>query len=179
MRDHDPSTHHRRVTNPERFASLHAIALELLDRLTREFEVARVEAHALDPQLEEFGVRRPSVRLEPPHGAAPLVVVFTSFPGLRVRFGRWGTAAFPVCGCDGCAETADDEAARFEALVRHVVGGRLRERLIEEPGGARFIEWEHWSDDAVVRHRHRLAPDDETSDTAPRYWRPWPRRAAV
>jgi hypothetical protein len=59
-----PLEAYSRVTDPERFGSLHLVAAELLDRLEREFDVERAEGHGLDPELEQ-GIRlaRPSVTL--------------------------------------------------------------------------------------------------------------------
>ena len=43
-----PKEAYSRVTNPERFLPLHAAAMELLDRLEREFAVDRLEGHDAD-----------------------------------------------------------------------------------------------------------------------------------
>jgi hypothetical protein len=179
MSQHPPSPDsYGRVTNPERFAPLHAIAIELLDSLAREFDVERIEQQGLDEELEAAGVQRSSIRLEPRNGAAPIVVVFTRFPGLRVRAGRWATAAFPACGCDACAETLDDEAARFRGLVANVVEGRFREAIVER-SGTTFAEWEQWSNDASSRERHPVDPGDHAFERngLPKAWGAWPRRA--
>ena len=91
-----------RVTNPERFASLHDVAAELLDRLELEFDAERAEGYGLDPELEEgCKLARPSVRLVPrerrcrphrrhflglPRGPRPLrALVLDRFPDLRMR----------------------------------------------------------------------------------------------
>src|ERR1700738_5220398 len=89
-----------RVTSLGRCASLHAVAAELLDRLELEFDAERAEGYGLDPELEEgYKLARPSVTLVPRDvGAAPIVVAFSAFPGVLVRFGRWCTGAFPTCG---------------------------------------------------------------------------------
>ena len=92
-----PLEAYSRVTNPERFASLHDVAAELLDRLEIEFDAERAEGYGLDPELEEgYKLARPSVTLVPRDvGAAPIVVAFSAFPGVLVHFGRWCTGCFP------------------------------------------------------------------------------------
>src|SRR5580704_14390468 len=92
-----PLEAYSRVTNPERFASLHDVAAELLGRLELEFDAERTEGSGLDSELEEgCNQARPSVALVPRDiSAAPIVVTFTAFPGVRVRFGRWCMIAFP------------------------------------------------------------------------------------
>src|SRR6202171_2510794 len=133
-----PLEAYSRVTNPERFASLHVVAGELLDRLQLEFDVVRTEGHGLDPELEEgCKLARPSVTLVPRDvGAAPIVVAFSAFPGLRVRFGRWWTTAFPTCGCDACDETAESETERLKSLVDNLTAGRFREAIRLPANGA-------------------------------------------
>ena len=56
-----PLEAYSRVTNPERFASLHDSAAALLHRLEREFETERREEYGLDPELErDCNLSRPS-----------------------------------------------------------------------------------------------------------------------
>jgi hypothetical protein len=110
-----PLEAYSRVTNPERFASLRDSAAGLLHRLEGEFETERTEAYGLDPEFEhDCNLSRPSVALLPcDSGAAPLIIAFSDFPGLRVRFGRWYAVALPTCGCDACDETAESETERL------------------------------------------------------------------
>jgi hypothetical protein len=126
-----PPEAYSRVTNPKRFAPPHAASEGLLDRLEREFDTERTRGYGLDPELEEgFKLARPSVSLVPRDtGAAPIVVAFSAFPGLRVRFGRWHMVAFPTCGCDACDETAESEIKRLSSLIDNVTAGRYRESL--------------------------------------------------
>ena len=114
-----PEEAYGRVTDPERFAPLHDAALEMIGRLEADFDVQRVEGYGLDEELEsKRGLARPSVRLSPADPeAAPITVVFTDFPGLFVRFGRWKEELFPVCGCDACDETAE---SGIESLIEKV-----------------------------------------------------------
>src|SRR5438270_12338638 len=120
-----PLEAYSRVTNPERFASLHDSAAGLLDDLVREFDTRRRDAYGLDPELEkDCRLSRTSVALLP-HDieAASLTIAFSAFPGLRVRFGRWYVVAFPTCGCDACDETAEsetDDTVPFSGFVSEV-----------------------------------------------------------
>ena len=61
--------------------------------------------------------------------AAPLIIAFSDFPGLRVHFGRWYVVAFPTCGCDACDETAESETERLGSLVDNMTAGRFREAI--------------------------------------------------
>jgi hypothetical protein len=144
--DGPPREAYSRVTNPERFRPLHDFALALLAQLHASFDVDRVEGHGLDSELEVGDLARPSVMLVPRDSkAAPLAVTFTTFPGLKVRAGRWFTAAFPGCGCDACDETATDETIRLAELIDDVVAGRFREGIAIPPVGDGWQEWELWS----------------------------------
>jgi hypothetical protein len=178
-----PLEAYSRVTNPERFACLRDSAAEWLDRLEREFETKRREAYGLDPELEhDCNLSRPSVALLPRDmGAAPLIIAFSDFPGLRVRFGRWYIVAFPTCGCDACDETAETEAERLGLLIEDMTAGRFREVIRVRADGTAWKESEFWSTDGrcaeelcldQTRTRKLLDEGDRLSYE----WAPWPRR---
>ena len=83
-----PDEAYSRVTNPERFQPLHDAATELLDRLEREFAVERVEGLDADDERGRESLARHPIKLVPQDPqAAPIVVAFTEFPGLQLRFG--------------------------------------------------------------------------------------------
>ena len=125
-----PKEAYSRVTNPERFLPLHGAATELLDRLEREFAVERLEGPDADDELGKKSLARPAIRLTPHDPqAAPIVVAFSEFPGLHVRFGSWRTEPFPGCGCDACDETADGSMEEMTELVEAVVAGGFREAM--------------------------------------------------
>ena len=160
----------------------------MIARLEADFEVERVEGWGLDDELEEkLTCARPSVRLSPVDPeAAPITVFFSDFPGLHVRFGRWSTGLFPVCGCDACDDSTEDEIERLTALVNSVTGGRFREE-VERP--ALFLEdglqkTEFWGPEYGARSRSsRLDRDRARELTGGRRrlvldWKPWPRRRA-
>ena len=181
-----PAEAYSRVTNPERFQPLHGAATELLDRLEREFAVERLEGHDADDELGKKSLARPAIRLTPhdPH-AAPIVVAFSEFPGLHVRFGSWRTEPFPVCGCDACDETADGEIGKMTEMVEAVVSGGFRE-AIRVPlllgGGWRESEFRFndghggfsRSRSRVPRSRALEMTGGEPHVTLD--WKPWPRR---
>ena len=87
-----------RVSNPERYRILHRWGRELLDRLSAEFDVNRADVTGQEPSPLRSDVAAPAVRLTPrAAGAGLLAVVFTGFPGLVVRCGRWHKVALPAC----------------------------------------------------------------------------------
>ena len=115
------------VSNPGRFAGLHAIADALISHLegTYAIDVREDPALAGDLLLSHPDVRR-AVRLTPHHaGAAPLTFVFTGFPGVIVHAGVLHDFPFPACGCD---ETSESTADRLEMLVLGVAAGGYAER---------------------------------------------------
>jgi hypothetical protein len=182
--DGPPPEAYSRVTNPERFRPLHDFALTLFAQLHASFDVDRIEGYGVDSELEVGDLARRSVRLVPRDStAAPLAVTFTTFPGLRIRAGRWCTAAFPGCGCDACAETANDEMVRLAEMIDDVVAGRFREGIAMPPVGEGWQEWELWS--PPRRSSGRLQIDRERAramlagiEGSLIAWAPWPRREA-
>jgi hypothetical protein len=168
-----------RVTNAARFAMLHAVALELLDLLESDFDVERVEPYENDEDLDQFArvpLARPTVALVPKDpGSAPLVVAFSSFPGLVVRVGRSYRLAFPSCGCDACDENAEGEADRFRRLVRAVTLGHFREYLERRGDGAATLVWEWESAGQHWREQLTLKSTDASSVKlgSISHWKPW------
>jgi uncharacterized protein DUF6226 len=176
-----PLEAYSRVTNPERFASLHGFAAELLDRLEREYDIGRTEGYGLDAELEQAcTLARPSVTLVPRDiAAAPMVVAFSGFPGLLVRCGRWWTTAFPTCGCDACDETAEGEAGRLQSLIDDVTTGRFREAIQIPDGGVAFQKFWSVSEGSSQESqfdRDRAQQPVAASDRSSYDWRPWPKR---
>ena len=125
---------------------------------------------------------RPSVALLPwDIGAAPLIIAFSDFPGLRVRLGRWYVVPFPTCGCDACDETAESETERLRSLVDNMTAGRFREAIRARADGTAWKESEFWSTGGRCPEELRLdqtrmrKPVDE-GDRSSYEWGPWPRR---
>ncbi len=131
-----PHEAYSRVTEPERFQPLHDWTLELLARLDAEFEVEIAEWDGRDAELERSTLACPLVKLTPGgDNRAPIIIAFTTFPGLTVRFGRWHVEWFPDCGCDACDEMPDENFDHLRRLVDCVVAGGFREAVYLTPGG--------------------------------------------
>ncbi len=129
-----PEEAYSRVTNPERFQPLHDAATELLDRLERKFAVERIEGYDADDELGGVSPARPPIGLMPHDPqAAPIVVAFTEFPGLHVRFGSWRKEWFPNCGCDACDEMPDELIEEMTSMADAVVSGGFREAIRTPP----------------------------------------------
>jgi Family of unknown function (DUF6226) len=96
-----PPEAYSRVTNPEWFRPLHDVALTLLEQLHASFNVERVEGYGLDSELEVGDLARPGVKLIPrDSNAAPLTIILTTFPGLKVRLQlvhRWVPSMWLRC----------------------------------------------------------------------------------
>ena len=178
-----PPEAYSRVTNPERFASLHNVAAELLDRLELEFDAERARGYGLDPELEQgCKLARTTETLVPRDGgAAPIVVTYSAFPGVRVRYGRWYITASPSCGCDACDQTAESEIERLKSLIDNLTVGRFREAIRTPADGAACSESEFWSVGGrcaqqlqvdPARARQLVGARDQSSYD----WGPWPRR---
>ena len=108
---------------------------------------------------------------------APLVVAFTDFPGLQLRFGRWHTPSHPVCGCDACDEQVDELLEQLHDDVDAVVHGRFTEELTRGPGPVlrhtvTSGDGHSSSEGHLDRARARTLGPPGRHD-----WRPWPRRA--
>ena len=147
-----PEEAYSRVTDAERFRPLHGAMREIIGRLENDFEVEREDGYGLDEELERgLELAGPSVRLSPRNaGAAPIGVVFTKFPGLHLRFGRWYKEPFPSCGCDACDESAEGEIERLTEMVEDVTAGRFREALrrpLISFWGSAWRETKFWSPD--------------------------------
>lgn len=144
-----PKEAYSRVTEPERFQPLHRWAIDLLAQLEADFEVERTEWDGPDAELERMTLARSMVKLTPTDdNCAPIIVAFTTFPGLAVRFGNWRVEYFPDCGCDACDEMPDDAFEALSELVETVVLGRFRESLYITSDGHGRGEYELRS----VRH---------------------------
>ena len=124
-------------------------ALEIIGRLESNLEVERSEGYGLYEELERgLDTARPGVKLIPSDPeAAPLVVVFTTFPGLHIRFGRWYGKPFPGRGCD---ESAERGIERLNDMVDDVTAGRFRESIEIPPvsfPASGWVDAKLWSPD--------------------------------
>jgi hypothetical protein len=179
---HTPDLPYGRVTDAARFAMLHSVALDLLNRLHDEFDVDRVEPYGNDEDFQRLTrapLARPTVALIPRDGrGAPLIVAFSSFPGLLVRVGSCYRLAFPGCGCDACNESGEGEADRFQRLVLAVTAGRFREYLERRGDDQVTIVWE-WESNGQHWREQQLLPSADASGvdlTSLPHWKPWTGR---
>ena len=142
-----PDEAYSRVTEPERFRPLHDWALEIVSRLQAEYVVVLHEGEEVDVELECAPLSRQTIKLTPlQDSCAPITIVFTNFPGLAVRVGRWVTDWFPSCGCDACDEMPEGEFERFAKRLSCVVAGQFRESMSLQSGGYGLCNAEFWSD---------------------------------
>ena len=163
-----PDEAYSRVTNPERFRPLHDAMLDMLDALETRFNVERVEAYGLDEELESRSrdaATRPSIALTPiDPEAASITVIFTGFPGLNIRFGRWYTDSFPGCGCDACDESAEGELERATEMIDSVTSGGFREAVVHSPRSLpstiRDMLRGNWAPASAKRRYLKYAPQD-------------------
>ena len=90
--------------------------------------------------------------------------------------------AFPVCGCDACAETAEGEAERLKSTADDLTAGRFREAVVIPAVGAARMESEFWNSTAVHsiqkfqlgrNHARQLLAASSRSSYE---WKPWPQR---
>ncbi len=126
-----PDEAYSRVTDPERFRPLHGAALRLIERFVAEYDIEMTEGYELgDLGVSRGSMARPTIKLSPNDpDCAPVTVVFTDFPGVKVRLGKWKEEPFPDCGCDACDEDADEEIAYMAELFESVVSGRFLEAI--------------------------------------------------
>lgn len=177
-----PEEAYERITNPERFLPLHDAALQLSQWLEQEYVMIREEVYGRDDELVDVEFCRPSIRLVPTSPAsAPIVLAFTAFPSVILRFGRYSMQSFPSCGCDACDETAEEEIKRLGQVIADVVGGRFREVIqVAFFTGKVSVQWELWSDEGRslsgrdVRCGNKLPGRGRKAVTN---WEPWLRRA--
>ena len=114
--------------------------------------------------------------------AAPLIVAFSAFPGLHIRFGHWCMIAFPSCGCDACNENAEGEIERLTSHINDVTAGRFREDISIHPNGDAWRESEFWSvGEHSIQQSSRLDPDCarqliSEGNRLSHHWEPWPGR---
>ena len=174
-----PPEAYSRVTNPERFAPLHPIAMAHLRRLQEQFAVERVEDYEPVRGLRQAALARPTVRLKPTDSkAAPILVAFTKFPSLIVQCGLLVEFGFPGCGCDACDATADGEQERLTLVIDSVVTGRFRESIRVPLWGEAKLKWELGSTThgmgGFTRIPRSRARDVVGGRSRTIEWAPWP-----
>jgi hypothetical protein len=169
---------HPRVTHAGRFAVLHGTAESLVDGLDETYVVERRETK------ESLSPDGPPVRtawLVPrTPAAAPMAVVFTDFPSIVLRLGRWYQRSLPACGCDTCDEDPGALAADLRLQITALIEGGLWERARRRLTGS-------WSETRLIGRDFRAAQQAPLEAGAARaarregfaaavQWAPWPRR---
>lgn len=173
-----PDEAYSRVTDPQRYASLHAIARDVLDDLQRRFDVTAHASSELDPNR---ATQAPLTTLIPSDAkSSPLSIAFTAFPGLVVRFGRTYREPIPVCGCDACDETVDDCVELLRDIVDAVITGSFGERIVRDSEGLWHQTWRSTTAGSQSG-RSRLTAEaarkiSEELGSADARWAPWPLR---
>ena len=170
-----------RVTDPQRYGALQDAAETLLDEMTRTYVVERREAK----ESLTAGLDGPLVRTVwlVPHSlaAAPLSMVFTDFPSVILRLGRWYQQSLPSCGCDACDEDPAELITTLRARAAALIEGGLWERVCRGLTGS-------WSETRLIGPDFRVAQQAPLEAAAARaarregfaaavQWAPWPRRA--
>lgn len=178
FQDFPPDDAYGRVTNPERFLPIQAAARDLINRLTAEYDVRRIDGVDLDPRTAESWPGSKAVRLEPTSDSAPITFTFTPFPGLCVRYGFIANDGFPSRGCDACLD--DDpvsEAARMVDVVEGVVAGRYTEVRKSRLGRPDIMTTSLvLRNGSVGRGPGSIEPLDESLPLGTTEWGPWRER---
>lgn len=173
-----PDEAYSRVTDPQLYAPLHAIARDLLDDLQRRFDVTAHASSELDPNRI---TQAPVTTLVPSNPkSSPLSITFTAFPGLIVGFGLTIREPIPVCGCDACDETVEECEELLLDIVDAVATGSFGERIVRDSDGVWHQTWR--STKARSSSGRTLVTAEETdalreklgSDDA--RWAPWPSK---
>ena len=173
-----PDDAYSRVTDPQRYAPLHAVARDVLDDLQRRFDVTAHASSELDPSKTAQASVTTLVPNDP--NSSPLSVTFTAFPGLVVSFGRTKREPIPECGCDACDETAEDCAELLNNIVHAVTTGSVGERIVRDHDGVWHETWRS-SEVGSRSNRSRLSAVEaqklsETLGSDDVRWAPWPKK---
>jgi hypothetical protein len=160
-----PEEAYSRVTNPERFRPLHALADAVVEALLQSYEIESVE-HGIE--ITYVGAVRPterSIRIVPAGGGAPVLIGWTPFPGLLAQFATARAVAFPGCGCDACNDDTYGVFEEFHRDLWRVVNGDYQEWVAD---GTRYYGSESaWSGEPLA--------DSEDASPWRSDWRPWIR----
>ena len=131
-----------RVTNPERLLPLHDFAIDLFGRLANQYDVTESDEFELIGRMRSFAYARPPITLTPnSHNQAPISVGFTTFPSLVLRCGKFFNEPLPVCGCDACAPSVDEEADRLQNFLGPVIAGDFLEEIELPFLGSAHFKW--------------------------------------
>lgn len=175
-----PDEAYGRVTDPQRFATLHTAAAGVVAALEVRFAVAIVRSieQRTTPSAGDVDV----IRIAPNRAdQAPLTITLTDFPGLRIAAGAWYTASLPSCGCDGCDEDAASEVSKLMDHVDRVTSGQFSERITGSGAPRLEYSWEtegskrSSSSSLTLADAERMRADPIQPPTVGR-WLPWSER---
>ena len=173
-----PDEAYSRVTDPQRYAPLHAVARDVLDDLQRRFDVTAHASSELDPNKTGQAPVTTLVPSDP--DSSPLSVTFTAFPGLVLSLGHTMREPIPECGCDACDETVEDCAELLDEIVEAVINGSFGERIVRDHDG---VWHETWRSTEVGSRSNRsllsAAAAQKLSGTLGSddvRWAPWPKK---
>lgn len=186
--DPTPEATYSRVSHPERFAPLHAVADALLTHLVETYDVTIDDDPPLDAfPGDPFAVVRVVGLVPATDDAPPLTIAWTPFPGIRLHAGAAADVALPACGCDACDDDIESLLDELEGTVLAVVSGGLSESVRDRQLTTSI---------ASRRHRRNAGPRAGSGVTsqarfssteaerlravlavAPDGWAPWPLRS--
>lgn len=129
--DSPPDDTYSVTSNLERYAPLHAVAEALIAWLVETYDATAAEdpARVADALAHKIEARRAVTVTPADDRAAPITLVFTSFPGLIMHAGVLYDDRMPHCGCDACDEGVLDLAEELEHKVFAVVTGGFSELI--------------------------------------------------
>lgn len=119
--------------HPERFAPLHTVATAVVEYLIGNHGVDvdegyQVLAGHLHTPGPEYVTR--AVRLTPRTAyGAPITVVWTTDPAIRIYAGALFDTVYPSCSCDACDERWNECADELEETTFAIVAGGLAEHI--------------------------------------------------
>lgn len=170
--DSPPDDAYSVVSNPERYAPLHAVALALEAWLTENFVAAPSQATAPVEPLQKPDWALSQLTLTPADpGQASLTITLTSFPGVHVKAGVHFATAFPSCGCDACDEDVQGQIEELEEVVFAVVRGQFAE-VVSGTSVGYSIEGPAWSRSGTTPNAH----PDPSLPLPPSAWGSWTAR---
>ena len=171
------------MTRAARYGVLQDAADIVLEELTARYTLERRETKELLTAGSDGPFAR-VVRLIPhAPAAAPMSVVFTDFPSVVLRLGRFYEQSLPGCGCDMCDEDPAELVDELHLTAAAAVEGGLWERVHRRLTGS-------WSEARLIgpafttTQRTRLDPGAARAArrdgfAAAVQWAPWPRRPEV
>jgi hypothetical protein len=161
-----------RVTNPERYAPVVEAARQIIHRLTLVYDVTARKGTA-EQDFPEWSDPQATTELLEPRTGAPLRAMLTDFPGVVLRFGRWGREAFPSCGCDACAELPHELIEEMGHVIDAITLGGYAEAFRGRT--LTTVMSGSWGHRSTKRRLNR----SERRDFGPKgsyEWPAWPRR---